>query len=137
MTKLFFLPQGFPQYLKSHCPFHKSNNLPFLTLHTGRLSHLHYAPTSSSPKAKLVFCLFSFPPDVRWSLMKSQCLTLSITSSSSAERLGRLSRLTLSLHKYAALLCFPFMVSVLIADGNFSLYQITARFVSCNVYSLL
>lgn len=71
--------------------------------------------------------------------MKSQCLTLSITSSSSsAERLGHLSRLTLPLRKYAVLFCFPFMVSLLIADdGNFSLYRITARLVSRNVYSLL
>lgn len=70
--------------------------------------------------------------------MKSQALTLSVTSSSSAERLGHLSCLILPLHKYAALLRFPFMVSLLIADsGNFSLYQITARLLSHNVYSLL
>lgn len=70
--------------------------------------------------------------------MKSQALTLSITSSSSAERLGCLSRLTLPLHKYALLVCFPFMVSLLIADSdNFTLHHITARLLSHNFYSLL
>lgn len=70
--------------------------------------------------------------------MRSPCPPLSATSSSSAERPGCLSRLTLPLSKYAGLLRFPFMVSLLIADdSNFSLYQITAILVSCNVYSLL
>lgn len=120
--------RAFPCTLSHAVPFRNQIIQFFLTQRPDHSPHLHYTPILP----------FLFPSKHSLDPDEIPGPTLSITSSSSAERLGRLSRLTLPLHKYVALLRFPFMASLLIADsGNFSLYQITARLLSHSVYSLL